>query len=334
MRALRLQHLLFYLNLTNAGTLLPAIVEMFLEEWGNMGNLIKIFAVMALLCSQGAFAGSENQTKVENESPAGWIKRLTAFFSPEEIEFDQSRRRVLRGGVSLGVVALTGGGGLAANLFESGRQKLPDALKKKLVALRRAKGSGHITLDADNLRAYKAALNEALKDYPQARKAILERVARIDGVLENEPLLESIADTRPHPDTIGNDVFRQERIRKRLSDEAARAMEIEAMPSLEEAVLAARSFLDSMLLKKIGYQIILANPQKGEYVLAFNSSEARLVRMYSALINSLAKKQEKLQVKHDFLSKWLPRLKYEADLALKLYEESRKHFIVTCKGFL
>ncbi len=301
-----------------------------------MRGVLNFLIVVLLFFSQSVQASPEDELVAEERGPTGFVSRLLNFLRPGEVRFDEGRRKILRGGVGLGAAAAltAGGGGFAASLFEAGRQRLPNALKRKLVALRRSNSSGVMTLDAENLKTYKKALMQALQDYPQAKDAILERIGRIDKVLKNKPLMRSILDTRPHPDTIGTDPFRLERLRRRISEEAVRAMEIEAMPSLEEAVLAARSFLDSMLLKKIAYQVRFTNPDRDEYVVVFSDSEAHLIRVYSALINTLLKRQEKRQIQNDFFSKWLPRLKFEVDLTLELYEKSQKHFIGACRSLL
>lgn len=296
-------------------------------------KISKILILILLVCSQGALADPDDK----NTRPAGIISWMRSFFTPEEIEFDESRRKFMKKGASAGVaVAVTaGGGGFVGSLLEAGRKKLPEALKKKLVALRRVNGDGTMILDAESLEAYREALTKALGNFPQAREAILERIGRLDKVLNNKPLLKSIADTRPSLNQWRNNPFSQARARRRLSELGARVMDIEGMPVLEEAVLAARGLLDAMLLKKMAYQIQLTNPEREEYMIAFTEAEAAMVKSYRALINSLAKRHERLQIRHGFLVAWLPRLQFEADLALELYELSQQKLeIRTCKSFL
>lgn len=289
-----------------------------------------VLSFIVVIAAQASYAGDELKPETQTGFVRRYINMVIQKFNPDEVAFDESRRKFMRNtaGAAAGAgIMASGGGGAVAAILKQAHQRLPNSVLRRIARLRAGNGS-IVPLDKKAMATYRKGLMKELSKTTNEniRRVIESRLRDVERAFDNKRLINSIADDRANLSKYEN-IFMDERQRLRVERRLERArnklIANGKLQSLEILVLTARNLLDDVLLRKMAYQISFVDPSKNEFSEVFTEEDFKTVRRYSAMINSLEKSQLKHFSQNSFLSQWLPLLRHEANLAIEMYEVSK-----------
>ncbi len=308
-----------------------------------MKLITSIILALLIVCSSSlATEKDNNQPPLTRKS---FIRKMLETFKSKlelgNVEYDESRRGFLKntGKTIVGAGVATNPGFLDALAKWAHRARLRKIARFRI----------NSNLGESGLESYIQALkNEAGTDIsPELKRALTKRIDAASETVKHintlyEPNGETLKDLASQKDTrrnlkeVMNDPnFRRKNQRKIKKAQESLMSRSSDFVSLTLDILTARTLLEPILIKRMGFQISYTSISNNEFTLALDEYDLAIIYDYLEYIELLRNKFIELNkpLAGDAYI-WLKNLEYEALLSLEAYEVSKQNIMGSCKALL